>query len=99
MDNPDTFATLGTQNTGQINVRENRRGNQEWTIQRYWQHQRKPKMLSRMDNPETLATLEKTEEVIKNGQSRDIGNIRENRRRNQEWTIQRYWQHQRKPKR
>ena len=21
-----------------INVRENRRGNQEWTIQRYWQH-------------------------------------------------------------
>jgi len=21
-----------------INVRENRRGNQEWTIQRHWQH-------------------------------------------------------------
>ena len=40
MDNPETLATLGTQNTGQINVRENRRGK------------------------------------IKNGQSRDIGNIR-----------------------
>ena len=24
--------------TSYINVRENRRGNQEWTIQRYWQH-------------------------------------------------------------
>ena len=41
--------------------RENRRGNQEWTIQK------KSKRLSRMDN------LEKTEEAIKNGQSRDTG--------------------------
>ena len=37
MDNPETMATLGTHETGrrqtqQINVRENRRGNQEWTI-------------------------------------------------------------------
>ena len=48
MDNPETLATLGTQ---------------EWTIQRHWQHwahktqdkgQRKPKEQSRMDNPETL---------------------------------------------
>ena len=66
-----------------------------------------------MDNPETLATLdtqdrgrrqlEKTEGAIKNGQSRDTGNIeytrqrtktvRENRRANQELTIQRHWQH------
>jgi hypothetical protein len=38
MDNPETLATLGTQDTGQIIVRENRRGNQEWTIQRHWQH-------------------------------------------------------------
>ena len=39
MDNPNILATLGTQDTGrrqrkQINVRENRKGNQEWTIQR-----------------------------------------------------------------
>ena len=43
MDNPETLATLCTQDTGQrktkqINVRENRRGNQEWTIQRHLQH-------------------------------------------------------------
>jgi hypothetical protein len=43
MDNPETLATFCTQDTGQrktkqINVRENRRGNQEWTIQRHWQH-------------------------------------------------------------
>ena len=53
-----------------INVRENRRGNQEWTIQRNWKHwvhktkakkanerQRKPKGQSRMDNAEKLPTL------------------------------------------
>jgi hypothetical protein len=38
MDNPEKLATLGTQDTGQINVRENRKDNQEWTIQRNWQH-------------------------------------------------------------
>ena len=38
MDNPETLATLGTQDTGQINVKEIRRDNQEWTIQRHWQH-------------------------------------------------------------
>jgi hypothetical protein len=42
MDNSEKLATLGTQDTGrrqtkQINVRENRRSNQEWTIQRNWQ--------------------------------------------------------------
>ena len=43
MDNLEKLATLGTQDTGrrktkQIQVRENRRGNQEWTTQRDWQH-------------------------------------------------------------
>jgi hypothetical protein len=38
MDNPEKLAT--------------RRGNQEWTIQRNWQHEGQ----SRMDNPEKLAT-------------------------------------------
>ena len=39
MDNPETLATLGTQDTGQINDKEKRRGNQEWAaIQRHWQH-------------------------------------------------------------
>ena len=72
-----------------------------------------------MDNPKTLAslgtqdrtkrskeTLEKTEEAIRNGQSKDTGiighprqdeekqrNLRENRRSNKEWTIQRHWHH------
>jgi predicted nucleotidyltransferase len=32
MDNPETRATLGTLDTGQINARVNRSGNQEWTI-------------------------------------------------------------------
>ena len=34
-DNPETPATYGTQDTGQINVREYQRGNQKWTIQRH----------------------------------------------------------------
>ena len=38
MDNQETLATLGTQDTGQINGRENRSGNREWTIKRHWQH-------------------------------------------------------------
>jgi hypothetical protein len=38
LDNPEKLATQGTQDTGQINVREYRRGNQNWTIQRNWQH-------------------------------------------------------------
>ena len=73
---------------------------------------RKPSI---MDTPETLATLStqnkrqkkelvKTKGAIKNGHSRDTGNIehtkqrtnknvRENRRGNQEWTLQRHWLH------
>ena len=37
-DNPEKLATLGTQDTGQIHVREYRRGNKKKTIQRNWQH-------------------------------------------------------------
>jgi hypothetical protein len=37
MDNPEILATLATQYTGQINVREYRWDNQEWIIQGYWQ--------------------------------------------------------------
>ena len=76
MDNPETLARLGTQDTkqtvGSKQTRENRRVNQEWTIQIHWQDwvhktqnslqvvnrlQRKPKWQPRMDNPETLARL------------------------------------------
>ena len=38
MDNPEVLSTLSTQDTGQVDVRENRGGHQEWTIQRYCQH-------------------------------------------------------------
>jgi hypothetical protein len=43
MNIPEKLETLGTQDTGrrqtkQINIRENRRGNQEWTTQRNYQH-------------------------------------------------------------
>ena len=34
-DNPEKLATWDTQDTAQINVRENRRGNQESIIQRH----------------------------------------------------------------
>jgi len=38
MDNPEILATSSTRDTGQTNVRENRRINQEWTVQRNWRH-------------------------------------------------------------
>ena len=38
IDIPEKQATLGTQDTRQVNDRENRSGNQTWTIQRKWQH-------------------------------------------------------------
>ena len=89
MDNPETLVTLGTQDKRQVNFRENQRVNREWTIQRHWQHcdtrhktnkrKRKSKGQSRMDNPETLATLETQD-------TRQI-NVRENQRVNREWTI------------
>ena len=38
MNNTETLTTSVTQDTGQINVREYRRGNQKRKIQRNWQH-------------------------------------------------------------
>ena len=38
MDNPEVLSTLSTQDTSQINVRENRGDHQEWKIQRHCQH-------------------------------------------------------------
>ena len=85
----------GTQETGQINVREYRRGNQTrksretgnigYTRHRTNKYQRIPKRQSKMDNPEKLA--------IQGTQDTGQINVREYRRGNQKWTIQRNWQH------
>jgi len=40
------------------NIEETRRKNQEKTAQRYMQHWRKQRGQSKIDNPETLATLD-----------------------------------------
>jgi hypothetical protein len=66
MDNPETLATLGTQDTEQIHVREYRRCNEKKTIQRNWQHRihkTQDKYIlentdgaMKKDNPEKLAT-------------------------------------------
>jgi hypothetical protein len=89
MGNPETLAALATQDTGQ--------------------RLEKTQDKSRVGNPETLVTLatqdtgqrlEKTQGQIKNGQSRDTGNIgctrhrkkiKENPKTNPEWVIQRHW--------
>ena len=67
MDNPETLAALSTQDTGQINARENRMDNQEWTIQSHCQHW--------VHETQAKKTLEKIEGAIKNGQSRSTVNI------------------------
>ena len=38
IDNPETLVTLGTQDTGQINLRENLKGQSRTDIHRHWQH-------------------------------------------------------------
>ena len=102
-----------------INVRGNRRGKQNWTIQKHQQWtldtltqdtERRQKRKSKLDNPETSTVntghthtryRTKTEEAIKTGQSRDISSKHwthshkiqnEDRRGNQNWTIQRHQQ-------
>ena len=79
----------------EINGWENRRDNQECTIQSTvnFRHTRL-KEQSRMDNPEhcQLWTHE-IEGAIKNGQSRALSTLgTRDWRSNQEWTIQRHWQ-------
>jgi hypothetical protein len=58
--------------------------------------------LAALDTQDTGQRLEKIKGAIKNEQSGDTGSIghtrhrakvRENQRGNQEWTIQRHWQH------
>ena len=66
MNHPEKLATLGTQDTGQINVREYRRGNKQMAIQINWQYRVHKKQDKNMlentegaikkDNPEKLAT-------------------------------------------
>jgi hypothetical protein len=62
-------------------------GNQEWTIQRHWQHW--AHKTQDEDNPETLTTLG-TQDTGRR-QSRDTDNIGYTRHRTK--TIQRHWQH------
>ena len=57
MANPEKLANIGY-TRHRKKVRENRRGNQEWLIQRNWQT---------MGTQDTGKRLEKTEGVIKNG--------------------------------
>jgi hypothetical protein len=61
MDKPEKLATLDTQDTGQINVREYWRGNEEWTSQRNWQHW--------THKTQDKYTLENIEGATKNGQA------------------------------
>ena len=113
MYNPETLATLDTQDTGQRqtkqgaikNVQSRDTGNIRYTRQDKDKQNKGP---LRMDNLETLATLDTQDTgqrqikqgAIKNVQSRDTGNIRYTRHRtktnktrgNQECTIQRHWQ-------
>ena len=53
MDNPEKLATFGY-------TRDKTQGNQDWTIQRNWQH---------------LGTLDTRHRAIKNGQLGETGNI------------------------
>jgi hypothetical protein len=69
MDNPESLATLGTQDTGRKQTKT--RGNQEWTIQRHWQH-----WAHKTQDEDKLK-----QGAIKNGQSRDTGNIGHTRHR------------------
>jgi hypothetical protein len=92
-----------TNDTGNIGHKtQNRRADQEWTIEwhrQHWEQDTEPKGRSRVNNWMTQATLgtrHKTEGPIKNEQLNDTGNIgnkTQNRRADQEWTIEWHRQH------
>ena len=102
MDNPETLATLDTQDTGQRQIKQGAikngqsrdTGNQDTGQRQIKQHQ------------DTIqrhwqGQRQTKQGAIKNVQSRDTGNIRYTRHRtktnktrgHQECTIQRHWQH------
>jgi Flp pilus assembly protein TadB len=96
----------------QINVRENRRGNQKWIIQRHWVYLfclspfyvLCPMLPVSLDYPFLIASSVFSKvylfclspfyvlQDIERRQTKQI-NVRENRRGNQKWIIQRHWQH------
>ena len=67
MGNKEKLATQGTQEKDKHDVREYRKGNKMWTLQRNWQH--------RVHKTKTNITLENTERAIKCGHYRETGNI------------------------
>ena len=91
MYNPETLATLDTQDTGQRQTKQGAIKNVQSrdTGNKTQDKDKQNKGQSRMDNPETLATLDTQDTgqrqtkqgAIKNGQSRDTGNIRYTRHR------------------
>ena len=91
MDNPETLATLGTQDT--VRRLEKTKG----PIKNGQSRDTDSKGYTGY-----ITKVRKSKGAIKNGSSRDTGNIvhtgystkvRESQRANHEWTIQRYWQH------
>jgi hypothetical protein len=72
-DNPEKLATLGTQDTGQINIREYRRGNKK---------KDNPEKLATLGTQDTgQINAREYRRGNKKGQSRETGNIRYTRHR------------------
>ena len=69
----EKLAAYGTQDKDIHNVREYRKDNQNWTLQRNWQH--------RVHKTKTNITLENTERAIRSGHYRETGNIGYTRQR------------------
>ena len=64
MDNLEALSTMGTQDTGHIIVRENRRVNQEWTIWRHCQHYNRLAKVVFMINPGLFLENPKVQESL-----------------------------------